>query len=220
MRLWRGCFTLRSTQDHVFITCEVVDRASGRGINPRQSDAGSALPPSTNPEEPGLLRSLLLLLAVAGSTLGCTSTGAIGARPLDSPAADSGLVGAWIVTATRARGAGKNLLTFSSDGTFFRSGDTHPVYSGGHGAWKRVGEGEFDATYIAFNFDPAGTGPAATRSASISFEGLDRTSSPPRREPPNSTCRRSRSLKVRGGSRASASKWNRSDRTVFEADLG
>jgi hypothetical protein len=103
-----------------------------------------------------LLRSLLLLLAVAGSTLGCTSTGAIGARPLDSPAADSGLVGAWIVTATRARGAGKNLLTFSSDGTFFRSGDTHPVYSGGHGAWKRVGEGEFDATYIAFNFDPAG----------------------------------------------------------------
>jgi hypothetical protein len=70
--------------------------------------------------------------------------------------AKAGLVGAWIVTADRARGVGKNLLTFSSDGTFFRSGDTHPVYSGGHGAWKRVGDKEFDATYIAFTFDQAG----------------------------------------------------------------
>jgi len=63
------------------------------------------------------------------------------------------LVGAWIVTVSRPAGVGKNLLTFSSDGTFFRSGDTHPVLSGGHGAWKRVGTGEFDATYIAFRFD-------------------------------------------------------------------
>ena len=51
---------------------------------------------------------------------------------------------------------GKNLLTFSSDGTFFRSGDTHPVLSGAHGAWKRVGDKEFDATYIAFRFDQNG----------------------------------------------------------------
>ena len=45
------------------------------------------------------------------------------------------------------------MLTFSSDGTFFRSGDTHPTLSGGHGAWKQVGPGEFEATYIAFRFD-------------------------------------------------------------------
>lgn len=64
-----------------------------------------------------------------------------------------GLVGAWIVTASRPGGVGKNLLTFSSDGTFFRSGDTHPVLSGAHGAWKRIGDREFDATYIAFRFD-------------------------------------------------------------------
>jgi hypothetical protein len=51
-----------------------------------------------------------------------------------SPDASGGLVGAWIVTASRPAGVGKNLLTFSSDGTFFRSGDTHPVLSGGHGA--------------------------------------------------------------------------------------
>jgi hypothetical protein len=63
------------------------------------------------------------------------------------------LVGAWIVTATRPGGVGKNLLTFSSDGTFFRSGDTHPVLSGGHGAWRQVGDSEFEATYVAFRFD-------------------------------------------------------------------
>ena len=70
--------------------------------------------------------------------------------------ASRGLVGAWIVTASRPGGVGRNLLTFSSDGTFFRSGDTHPVLSGGHGAWKQAGDKEFDATYIAFRFDQNG----------------------------------------------------------------
>ena len=73
-----------------------------------------------------------------------------------SPDARGDLVGAWIVTASRPAGVGKNLLTFSSDGTFFRSGDTHPVLSGGHGAWKPVSDREFDATYIAFRFDQSG----------------------------------------------------------------
>ena len=66
------------------------------------------------------------------------------------------LVGAWEVTATRARGVGKNLLTFSSDGTFFRSGDTHPVLSGAHGAWKLVGPNLYNASYVSFSFDPSG----------------------------------------------------------------
>jgi hypothetical protein len=104
-----------------------------------------------------MLRSLLFVLAVGSSVVGCASTGSTVTHHADSAEADRGLVGAWIVTASRARGVGKNLLTFSSDGTFFRSGDTHPVYSGGHGAWKRVAEGEFDATYIAFNFDQTGS---------------------------------------------------------------
>jgi len=51
---------------------------------------------------------------------------------------------------------GKNLLTFSSDGTFFRSGDTHPVLSGGHGAWKLVGPNQYNASYVAFSFDQSG----------------------------------------------------------------
>ena len=66
------------------------------------------------------------------------------------------LVGAWEVTASRARGIGKNLLTFSSDGTFFRSGDTHPVLSGGHGAWKLVGPNQYNASYVSFSFDQSG----------------------------------------------------------------
>ena len=92
-----------------------------------------------------VLLSLLIMVLVAGSaSLGWTA---------DTSRA---LVGAWIVTASRPGGVGKNLLTFSSDGTFFRSGDTHPVLSGGHGAWKQVGDREFDATYIAFRFDKDG----------------------------------------------------------------
>lgn len=69
---------------------------------------------------------------------------------------DPTLVGAWEVTVSRARGVGKNLLTFSSDGTFFRSGDTHPVLSGGHGAWKLVGPNQYNASYVAFAFDQTG----------------------------------------------------------------
>ena len=92
-----------------------------------------------------LLFSTLIPVFVAG----CASLGWTGET-------GESLVGAWIVTASRPGGVGKNLLTFSSDGTFFRSGDTHPVLSGAHGAWKRVSDREFDATYIAFRFDQNG----------------------------------------------------------------
>jgi len=102
------------------------------------------------------IRSVLLSLLFAVVVAGCAAPGATVTRQDAVVEADRGLVGAWIITAHRARGVGKNLLTFSSDGTFFRSGDTHPVYSGGHGAWKRLGDREFDATYIAFRFDQNG----------------------------------------------------------------
>ena len=65
-------------------------------------------------------------------------------------------MGAWEVTSSRSNGVGKNLLTFSSDGTFFRSGDTHPVLSGAHGAWKSVAAGVYHASYVAFVFDSSG----------------------------------------------------------------
>jgi hypothetical protein len=103
-----------------------------------------------------MFRSVLLGLVTTVFIAGCASPGSTVTRQDAAVEARGGLVGAWIVTASRAGGVGKNLLTFSSDGTFFRSGDTHPVYSGGHGAWKRVGDKEFDATYIAFTFDQNG----------------------------------------------------------------
>lgn len=101
-------------------------------------------------------RKFLLSLVFAAGVTGCAPPGPTVVREGAAIEADRGLVGAWIITANRTRGVGKNLLTFSSDGTFFRSGDTHPVYSGGHGAWKRTGDRAFDATYIAFNFDQTG----------------------------------------------------------------
>jgi hypothetical protein len=80
----------------------------------------------------------------------------VGTRQDTGVETNRGLIGAWIVTASRPGGVGMNMLTFSSDSTFFRSGDTHPVLSGAHGAWKRVGDKEYDATYIAFRFDQNG----------------------------------------------------------------
>ena len=88
-------------------------------------------------------RRSLTTLALLAVLSGCTT-------PVSTP---SPLVGAWLVSSERSRGVGKNMLTFSSDGTFFRSGDTHPTLSGGHGAWKQVSTGSFEATYIAFRFD-------------------------------------------------------------------
>ena len=97
-----------------------------------------------------LMAALLALVIASG---GC----AVGGGPASTQAqAQPSLVGAWEVVSRRASGVGKNLLTFSSDGTFFRSGDTHPVLSGAHGAWKAVSPGVYHASYVAFSFDAAG----------------------------------------------------------------
>ena len=97
------------------------------------------------------IRSVLLSLA-AVVLAGCASAGSTAARQDTAGEANRGLVGAWLVTASRPEGQGVVLLTFTSDGTFFRSGDTHPVLSVAHGAWKRMSDREFDATYIALRF--------------------------------------------------------------------
>jgi hypothetical protein len=99
-------------------------------------------------------RSVLLSLLTAVVIAGCAAS--VGTRQNATIETNRGLIGAWIVTASRPGGVGKNMLTFSSDGTFFRSGDTHPVLSGGHGAWRQIGDKEYDATYIAFRFDQSG----------------------------------------------------------------
>ncbi len=92
-----------------------------------------------------VLLSLLAAVVVAGWA-GGTRRDAAGQT-------GRGLVGAWLVSSIRPTGQGVVLLTFTSDGTFFRSGDTHPVLSVAHGSWKRISDREFDATYIALRFD-------------------------------------------------------------------
>jgi hypothetical protein len=98
------------------------------------------------------IRSVLLSLLAVVVLAGCASAGSTAARQDTAGDANRGLVGAWLVTASRPGGQGVVLLTFTSDGTFFRSGDTHPVLSVAHGAWKRMSDREFDATYIALRF--------------------------------------------------------------------
>ncbi len=93
-----------------------------------------------------------LLIAMVVSA-GCTLFVLLADYKNATAETSQGLVGAWLVSASRPGGEGVVLLTFTSDGTFFRSGDTHPVLSVGHGVWKRSGDRQFDATYLALRFD-------------------------------------------------------------------
>src|SRR6266568_6209958 len=102
------------------------------------------------------IKFIMLSIMILALVSGCASSGSTFTRPDTAVEANRGLVGAWVVTASRPTGVGKNLLTFSSDGTFFRSGDTHPVLSGGHGAWKLVGPNQYNASYVSFSFDQSG----------------------------------------------------------------
>jgi hypothetical protein len=113
---------------------------------------------STNKREARMLFRTFLIISSTALFASCANLDASTAQSSRSQATASSptLVGAWEVTVNRASGVGKNLLTFSSDGTFFRSGDTHPVLSGGHGAWKLTGPNQFNASYVAFVFDKSG----------------------------------------------------------------
>lgn len=123
--------------------------------------------------------ALVLVLVLASG--GCASTRG---TPAAQSQARPTLVGAWEVISRRSTGVGKNLLTFSSDGTFFRSGDTHPVLSGAHGAWKSVAPGVYHASYVAFAFDSSGKWVGSNRNNlelrlsadGNSFEGTVRSS--------------------------------------------
>ncbi len=99
------------------------------------------------------IKFFLFGLIAAVVFAGCSSAGSTPARQEKAGESSRGLVGAWLVSASRPGGQGVVLLTFTSDGTFFRSGDTHPTLSVAHGVWKRISDREFDATYIALRFD-------------------------------------------------------------------
>ncbi len=69
-----------------------------------------------------ILTGLIITLVVAGFAL----AGPIVTCKNASAETGRAMVGAWLVSASRPGGEGVVLLTFTSDGTFFRSGDTHP----------------------------------------------------------------------------------------------
>jgi hypothetical protein len=67
------------------------------------------------------------------------------------------LVGTWRVVFERPPGPpGMALVTFTSDGTSVRTTDRSPFMSASHGVWKQVAEGEFQATWNAFQFNDKG----------------------------------------------------------------
>ena len=120
------------------------------------------------------IRSAVLVLVIAAAA-GCASS-AVTRRGAGSETSQ-GLVGAWAVTASRPAGVGKNLLTFSSDGTFFRSGDTHPVLSGAHGAWKQVVIVNLTPPISPFDSMKTENGSEAPRPGYVLLLGLETMSS-------------------------------------------
>ena len=103
------------------------------------------------------MRSIRWVAAIAFSSVfaaGCASTDARSERSAVARG-ERTIVGTWELTSKRPTGVGAVLATFASDGTFLRSGDTHPNLSVGHGVWRRVGDGIFELTYVALRFDDA-----------------------------------------------------------------
>ncbi len=88
-------------------------------------------------------RSVLGLLAAGGVAV--FLPGRKPARAQEpGPGAAPSLVNAWLASASRPTGQGIVLLTLTSGGTFFRSGDTHPALGVGHRVWNPSGQGAFD----------------------------------------------------------------------------
>jgi hypothetical protein len=97
----------------------------------------------------------LALFVVALATLSSPNV----TRAQDLPRKVPLLVGTWRVVVDRLPPAPPvvALVTFTSDGTYVRTTDQHPVLSATHGVWTQVSEREFHATGHAFEFDEKGT---------------------------------------------------------------
>ena len=68
------------------------------------------------------------------------------------------LVGTWIITSTRAGSVPNGILvTVLPDGSFLRTGNTHPTETPAMGVWRQVNDTVYDVTYMALQFDNAGT---------------------------------------------------------------
>jgi hypothetical protein len=102
-----------------------------------------------------LLRTAGRATLAAGATLAVTQASPVAAQ--DDAAAT--LIGSWIVNAVNpAPGAVSNgtFVSFTPGGGFSRAGISHPTESPGYGAWKQVGDAEFEFTYQVIQFDKQG----------------------------------------------------------------
>jgi hypothetical protein len=99
-------------------------------------------------------RSVLKKAGVAaGAALALTQAGRAAAQDMDS----GGLTGSWLVTnAAPGSPANATLVTFIPGGAFIRAGNLHPAETPGHGAWRQVGDFEYEITYMTLQFDKEG----------------------------------------------------------------
>jgi hypothetical protein len=89
---------------------------------------------------------------------GAALTAGIGASTRDAAARASSLVGTWVVTSTRGAAVPNGILVIIlPDGSFLRTGNSHPTESPGMGVWRQVSDGVYETTYLALAFDNAGT---------------------------------------------------------------
>jgi hypothetical protein len=70
---------------------------------------------------------------------------------------EAGLTGSWLVT-NGVPGSTPNatLVTFIPGGAFIRAGTAHLSETPGHGAWRRVGDSDYEITYYTIRFDATG----------------------------------------------------------------
>ncbi len=93
---------------------------------------------------------------------GAVAAGAVLAAGMAAPTAGAqdspgSLVGTWIITSTRAGSVPNGILvTVLPDGSFLRTGNTHPTESPAMGVWRQVEEGVYEVTYLALQFDTTG----------------------------------------------------------------
>src|SRR5690349_16232970 len=90
--------------------------------------------------------------ALGGAVLSAT-VAPVGAQGQTEP----GLTGSWLVT-NSAPGSVANgtLVTFIPGGAFIRAGTAHLSETPGHGAWRRIGDNQYEITYYTIRFDAAG----------------------------------------------------------------
>ena len=99
-------------------------------------------------------------MRAAGSGLAAGAALATGTipQPARASASAGSLVGTWIITSTRAGSVPNGILvTVLPDGGFLRTGNTHPTETPAMGVWRQVSETVYDVTYMALQFDNAGT---------------------------------------------------------------